>query len=135
VTAHKITQIANVQGEDGMSSGAYALFVDQPAGGGPTGAIQRVIPLIAVGNQGEISFDHGRLSLAYDNFGTGSATVDVLARVITHNGTVRLNTTFSIPVGRTHITDIQQGDVAASLTVTGPAGARPALTALVTFDD
>ena len=118
-----------------MSSGAYALFVDQPAGGGGGAAIQRVIPLVPVSHGGAISFNNGWLSLAYDNFGSGPATVDVSVRVITGSSTVRLATTVSIPVGRTVITQIMSGDRAASLTVTGPAGARPALTALVEFDD
>ena len=118
-----------------MSSGAYALFVDQSAGGGPNATIQRVIPLVPVSHQGGISFNNGWLSLAYDNFGNGPATVDVGVRVITASSTIRWATTISIPVGRTTITQIMPGDHAASLTVTGPAGARPALTALVEFDD
>ena len=27
-----------------MGSGAYSVFIDQQAGGGPTGALQRVVP-------------------------------------------------------------------------------------------
>ena len=92
-------------------------------------------PLVPVSHQGGISFNSGWLSLAYDNFGSGPATIDVSVRVITGSSTVRLATTVSIPVGRTVITQIMSGDHAASLTVTGPAGARPALTALVEFDD
>jgi hypothetical protein len=118
-----------------MSSGAYALFVDQPAGAGPNAAIQRVIPLIPVNHQGGISFNNGWLSLAYDNFGTGPATVNVSVRVINGQGAVTLSQTLSIGVGRTTIKQLTSGDHAASLTVTGPAGARPALTALVEFDD
>jgi hypothetical protein len=120
-----------------MSSGAYALFVDQPAGAGPNAPIQRVIPLIPVNHLGGIPFNNGWLSLAYDNFGTGPATVDVRVRVLNSAsaGGIRLDTTVSIPVGRTAITVLASNDHAASLTVTGPAGARPALTALVEFDD
>jgi hypothetical protein len=120
-----------------MSSGAYALFVDQPAGGGPSATIQRVIPLVPVSHQGAISFNNGWLSLAYDNFGSGPTTVDVSVRVLNPGspGGIRLTETVSIPVGRTAITQIMSGDHAASLTVTGPTGARPALTALVEFDD
>jgi hypothetical protein len=118
-----------------MSSGAYALFVDQLAGAGPNAAMQRVIPLIPVNHQGGISFNHGWLSLAYDNFGTGPATIDVLVRVIDGHGTVTLSETLSIAVGRTTVKQLASGDHAASFTVTGPPGARPALTALVEFDD
>lgn len=118
-----------------MSSGAYALFVDQPAGAGPNAPMQRVIPLVPVANQGGISFNKGWLSLAYDNFGTGPATVDVSVRVINGQGVVTLSETVAIGVGRTAIKQLTAGDHAASLTVTGPAGARPALTALVEFDD
>jgi hypothetical protein len=114
-----------------MSSGAYALFVDQPAGAGPNASIQRVIPLIPVNHQGGISFNNGWLSLAYDNFGTGPATVNVSVRVINGQGAVTLSETLSIGVGRTTIKQLTSGDHAASLTVAGPAGARPALTALV----
>jgi hypothetical protein len=135
ITIHRTIQIGDVEGGNDMSSGAYALFVDQPAGGGGGATIQRVIPLVPVSHQGGISFNSGWLSLAYDNFGSGPATIDVSVRVITGSSTVRLATTVSIPVGRTVITQIMSGDHAASLTVTGPAGARPALTALVEFDD
>lgn len=118
-----------------MSSGAYALFVDQPAGAGPNAPIQRVIPLVPVANQGAISFNNGWLSLAYDNFGTGPTTIDVSVRVINGLGAVTLAETVTIGLGRTVIKQLASGDHAASLTVTGPAGARPALTALVEFDD
>jgi hypothetical protein len=118
-----------------MSSGAYALFVDQPAGAGPNASIQRVIPLVPVANQGAIRFHNGWLSLAYDDFGSGPATVDVSVRIINGNGVVTLAETVAIGVGRTVIKQLASGDHAASLTVTGPAGARPALTALVEFDD
>lgn len=120
-----------------MSSGAYALFVDQPAGGGPSATIQRVIPLVPVANQGAISFNDGWLSLAYDNFGSGPATIDVSVRVLNpgYSGGIRLNLSDTIPVGRKVITQLVSGDHAASLTVTGPTGARPALTALVEFND
>ena len=97
--------------------------------------MQRVIPLVPVANQGGISFNKGWLSLAYDNFGTGPATVDVSVRVINGQGVVTLSETVAIGVGRTAIKQLTAGDHAASLTVTGPAGARPALTALVEFDD
>jgi hypothetical protein len=123
-----------IQGGKQMSSGAYALFVDQPAGAGPNAPMQRVIPLVPVANQGGISFNKGWLSLAYDNFGTGPATVDVSVRVINGQGVVTLTETVAIGVGRTAIKQLTAGDHAASLTVTGPAGARPALTALVEFD-
>jgi len=127
------------QGSKGnkMSSGAYAVFVDQPAGAGMNASIQRVIPLVPVAQQGAITFNDGWLSLAYDNFGTEPSPIDVLVRVINPNspGGFSMNTTVQIGVGRTVIKELQAEDLAASLTVTGPAGARPALTALVEFND
>ena len=55
-------------GEKQMSSGAYTLSVDQPAGAEPDAPMQRVIPLVPVANQGAIPFNSGWLSLAYDDF-------------------------------------------------------------------
>jgi len=118
-----------------MSSGAYALFLDQPAGAGANATIQRIIPLIPVSNEGAISFNHGWLSLAYDSFGT-VAPVEVRVRVLnpTFPESIRLDETVFIPMGRTVITEIMQEDHAASLTVT-TSPPHPALTALVEFND
>jgi hypothetical protein len=118
-----------------MSSGAYALFLDQPAGAGPDATIQRVIPLVPVSHQGAISFNHGWLSVAYDNFGT-VAPVEVRVRVLnpTFPESIRLDETLFVPMGRTVITEIMQEDRAASLTVT-TSPPHPALAALVEFDD
>jgi hypothetical protein len=100
-----------------MSSGAYALYVDQSAGGGPNGIIERVIPVPPTFNQGNVSFNHGWLSLAYDNFGTGPATIIVRVRVLngTPTATVRSDTMVTLPVGRTVVTQIQSGDRAVSV--------------------
>src|SRR5512135_1716067 len=98
---------------DPMSSGAYALHVDQSAGGGPTGRIHRVVPLPPTNHGGVIDFNDGWLSLAYDDFGAGPAQVDVRVRVITRTG-VRFDQTIWFPVGRTVVTQILSGDLAAS---------------------
>lgn len=73
-----------------MSSGAYALFIDQQAGGGPTGALQRVVPLPPPENSGAVKFTTVVLSLAYDNFGAAGApaTIPATVRVLRGSGTV-----------------------------------------------
>jgi hypothetical protein len=48
-----------------MSSGAYALYVDAQAGGGPNPPIDRIVPL-PHGSR-EIQFDRRRLTLSCDN--------------------------------------------------------------------
>jgi hypothetical protein len=52
-----------------MSSGAFALYIDQTAGGDPNALIRRVIPLPPISNGDTINFNQVRLSLTYDDFG------------------------------------------------------------------
>ncbi len=59
-----------------MSSGAYALFIDQQAGGGPAGALRQVVPLPPPEQSGAVKFTTVVLSLAYDTFGEGRRTRD-----------------------------------------------------------
>lgn len=115
-----------------MSSGAFALYIDQAAGGGPNAAILRVIPLPPTFSRGVINFNRGFLSLAYDNFGSGPTTVNVRVRIINDSG-VRLDQNTAFPVGRTVVSEILAGDLEASFEVA--AGIRPALTALVEYND
>jgi hypothetical protein len=53
-----------------MGSGAYALFIDQQADGGPTGALRRVVPLPPPALSGTVKFSTVVPSLAYDNLAT-----------------------------------------------------------------
>jgi hypothetical protein len=39
-----------------MGSGAYSVLIDQQAGGGPTGALRRVVPLPPPENSGGVKF-------------------------------------------------------------------------------
>ena len=121
-----------------MSSGAYAISIDPTAGGGPGGTIQRVVPLPPVGHQGAISFSNGWLSLAYDDFGAGPPQVGVRVRVFNATNGVTLDQTIQFPVGRTVVKRLDSGDLTASFQFP-PAGqtsaVRPALSALVEFDD
>ena len=42
-----------------MSSGAFALYIDQAAGGGPGAVVRRVVPLPPTFGGGAIKFNHG----------------------------------------------------------------------------
>lgn len=122
--------------ENTMSSGAYALYIDQEAGSGPSGpgtVMRRVIPLPLTQNRGQINFRDGLLSLAYDNFDDGPAKVLVRVRIITDSGEARLDQEIEFPVGRTGVSQILAGDMAASFII--PADNRPAVTALVEYSD
>jgi hypothetical protein len=117
-----------------MSSGAYALFIDQQAGGGPAGALQRVVPLPPPENSGAVKFTTVVLSLAYDNFGQANApaTIPATVRVLRGSGTVdTINVT--VEVGRKWFHFLQADDQAASVQLNPPAGFRPQVTALVEY--
>ena len=47
-----------------MGSGAFAVIIDQQAGGGPAGALKRVVPLPPPGLSGGVKFTTVVLSLA-----------------------------------------------------------------------
>lgn len=116
-----------------MSSGAYSVFIDQQAGGGPAGALRRVVPLPPPDQSGAVKFTTVVLSLAYDNFGDASAlTIPATVRVLRGSGTVdTLNVT--IEVGRKWFHFLQADDQAASVELHPPAGVRPQVTALVEY--
>jgi hypothetical protein len=129
-----------------MSSGAYALYVDQSAGFGPNAVIERVIPVPPTFGTGNVHFNHAWISLAYDNFGTGPATVEVRVRVLngTPTATVRSDTLVTLPIGRTQVAEIESGDRAVSVQYPPqppppappvPNTIHPALSAFVEFDD
>lgn len=96
------------------SSGAYAIPIDPAAGGGQGAEIQRVVPLPPVHNTGAISFNLGWLSLAYDNFGTGPASVDVRVRIFNATAGITMDTMMTFPVGRTVVKELDADDLMAS---------------------
>jgi hypothetical protein len=117
-----------------MGSGAYAVFIDQQAGGGPTGALQRVVPLPPPELSGAVKFEMVVLSLAYDNFGQASAPLSIpaIVRVLRGSGTVdTLNV--EIDVGRKWFHFLHADDQAASVQLNPPAGFRPQVTAMVEY--
>ena len=94
--------------------------------------IRRVIPLPPTSGGDAINFNQGRLSLAYDDFGSSLPAI-VNVRIINTTG-VRLSTTLALSPGRTLVSDIQADDLLASFEV-GSSTPRLALTALVEYND
>ena len=117
-----------------MGSGAYSVFIDQQAGGGPTGAMRRVVPLPPPGLSGAVKFSTVVLSLAYDNFGEPAAptTIPATVRVLRGSGTVD-TIHVTIEVGRKWFHFLQADDQAASVQLNPPTGVRPQVTALVEY--
>jgi hypothetical protein len=54
-----------------MGSGAYSIFIDPPAGGGPQNRGRRVVPVPPPENSGGVKFTTVVLSLAYEDLQTG----------------------------------------------------------------
>jgi hypothetical protein len=118
-----------------MGSGAYSVFIDSPAGGGPSGGVgKRVVPLPPPGNSGGVKFTTVVLSLAYDDFGQGPATVRAHVRILRGGGQSPRVFDVDVPVGRTPVATLQPNDQAASIT-TQPVGQSQlaAVTALVEY--
>jgi hypothetical protein len=118
-----------------MGSGAFSVFIDQQAGGGPTGALRRVVPLPPPGLSGTVKFTAVFLSLAYDNFGDPGAppTIPATVRVLRANGTID-TISATIAVGRKFVHSLQAGDEAASVQLQPPASyPHPQVTALVEY--
>ena len=118
-----------------MGSGAYAVFIDSPAGGGPSGGVgKRVVPLPPPGNSGGVKFSLVVLSLAYDDFGSGHPTVNATVRILRGGGAASQTINATIPVGRTPVATLHPNDQAASVE-TQPVvpGQLPAVTALVEY--
>ena len=106
----------------------------QQPGGGPAGALRRVVPLPPPELSGAAKFTTVVLSLAYDNFGEAGAppTIPATVRVLRGSGTVdTLNVT--IEVGRKWFHFMHADDQAASVQLNPPAGFRPHVTALVEY--
>jgi hypothetical protein len=117
-----------------MGSGAYSVFIDQQAGGGPTGALRRVVPLPPPELSGAVKFSTVVLSLAYDNFGEAGApaTIPATVRILRGSGPVQtLNV--NIEVGRKFFHFMHADDQAASVQLNPPAGFRPQVSAMVEY--
>ena len=123
--------------ESAMSSGAFALHIDQAAGGGPNAPIRRVVPLPQSG--GTINFSQVRVSLNIDNFDTDPDMSDlaiVRIRIFNEHG-ARFDQAQEVGV-RTVINEIQPGDLLVSFEVVPdptPGAIRPVVTALVEYSD
>lgn len=117
-----------------MSSGAYSVFIDQQAGGGPAGALRRVVPLPPPELSGGVKFTTVVLSLAYDSFGDPSApaTIPAKVRVLRGSGTVDTINVL-VEVGRKWFHFLHADDQAASVELNPPAGFRPQVSALVEY--
>ena len=121
-----------------MSTGAFALYVDQQAGGGPNQAIDRIIPLPRVAgdhDDDEPKFDHRRLTLAYDNLPpTALNSINVTGRFL---GVAGAPINVTINAGQCLVLDVPRDACAAALHVNQPpAGSlRGPLSALVEYSD
>jgi hypothetical protein len=117
-----------------MGSGAYSVFIDQQAGGGPAGALRRVVPLPPPELSGGVKFTTVVLSLAYDNFGDAGApaTIPATVRILRGSGPIQtLNV--NIEVGRKFFHFMHADDQAASVQLNPPAGFRPQVSAMVEY--
>ena len=115
-----------------MGSGAYSVFIDSPAGSGPSGTGKRTVPLPPL-NVGAVKFSDVWLSLAYDDFGQGESTATAHVRIISDGPIVTLDKTFTIPIGRTAVAHISGPALAASIKTDPVNGHLPAVTALVEY--
>ena len=70
-------------------AGAFSVFIDSPAGGGPAVSGRRVVSLPPPEFSGRVNFNIVVLSIAYDDFGQGPATVDVNVRILQGGGGCR----------------------------------------------
>ena len=116
-----------------MPSGAFALCVDQGAGGGPNAPINRVVPLPALGPGGDIQFGARRLTLSYDNLQPGAPPgITVTVRFL---GTGAPETQINLDAGDCRVLEVPPEACAASFHVDpAPGGApRGALSALVEY--
>src|SRR5215471_5282410 len=109
-----------------MASGAYAVFIDQQAGGGPAGGYAASVPLPPPQNSGAVKFTTVVLSLAYDNFGDPGAPAAIPATVRVLRGSGTIDTIqVSIEIGRKFFHFLKADDQAASVQLNPPAGVRP----------
>ena len=116
-----------------MPSGAFALYIDQSAGGGPNAAINRVVPLpVTSGGNDDIPFRARALTLYYDDQPPATmSTITVTVRFLGTGG----GTTIDLNAGDCRPVDVPPEACAASLQVDPPAAGavRGALSALVEY--
>lgn len=117
-----------------MASGTLALFVDPPAGSGPNRIGQRVIPFPPTQNSGLIKFIDGFFSLAYDDFGLGPNPISVHVRIFSATtGGFRIDQDVDIPIGRTVVAQVQNGDLFGSVKTNVSLPSGGSLTALIEY--
>jgi len=117
-----------------MGSGAFSVFIDQQAGGGPAGALQRVVPIPPPDESGTVKFTTVAFSLAYDNFGVANAPTAIPATVRILRGSGNNETiNVSVEIGRKWFTFLHTDDQAVSVQLNPPAGFRPQVSALVEY--
>lgn len=106
-----------------MSSGAFALHIDQKAGEGSLQPIDRIIPLPRLGNHDGIHFDHRRLTIYYDDLPPNAVhSITVTGRFIGVAGSP-INAT--INAGECHVITIPPNACAASVQVDPPPAGSP----------
>jgi hypothetical protein len=116
-----------------MSSGAFALYIDQKAGEGSLERIDRIVPLPRLGNHDGIHFDHRRLTISYDDLPpTAVHSITVTGRFIGVTGSP-INAT--INAGECHVITIPPDACAASIQVQPPpaGNVRGPIAALVEY--
>jgi hypothetical protein len=120
-----------------MSSGAFALYIDQQAGQGGNAPILRIVPLPLLSNQDGIHFDRRRLTLSYDNLPTPGnpnlpSTVLVTGRFLPIGLNAPINVTLT--AGQCHVVDIPRGACAASFEVNPTNPPHGPISALVEYN-
>lgn len=119
-----------------MSSGAFALYVDQQAGGGPSQPIDRIVPLPHHGDDDDgISFEERRLTLAYDNIPvTALPNLTVTGRFL---GVAGATINLTLTAGQCQVVTIPRQACAVALHVDPPpaGNVRGPLSALVEYSD
>lgn len=115
-----------------MPSGAFALYIDQSAGGGPNAAINRVVPLPVTSGGNDITFRARGLTLYYDD--QPPATMPTIVVAVRFLGTGAV-TTIELNAGECRPIEVPPEACAASLHVDAPAAGatRGALSALVEY--
>jgi hypothetical protein len=120
-----------------MSSGAFALYIDQQAGQGGNAPITRIVPLPPLANQDGIQFDHRRLTLSYDNLPTivnanPPPFVVVTGRFLPISLNIPINVTLT--AGECRVVEVPTGACAASFEVDPTNPPHGPISALVEYN-